>query len=42
MSNKFFIAYLVDGNSSVCKIGQGSPNKVLKVKAAPSAKDFKQ
>lgn len=42
VSNKFFISYLNDGKSSVCKIGHGSPNKVLKVNAAPSAKDFKQ
>lgn len=42
VSNKFCIAYLNDGRSSVCKIGHGSPNKVLKVNAAPSAKDFKQ
>lgn len=41
-NNTFFIVYLDDGKSSVCKIGHGSPNKVLKVNAAPSAKDFKQ
>lgn len=32
---------LDDGGSRDCNIGQGSPSKHLKVKAALSAKDFK-
>lgn len=36
------INYLNDGTSSVCRIGHGSPSKVLKVNAALSANDFRQ
>ena len=36
------INYLRQGSSTFSMAGQGSPNNVRSVKAAPSAKDFKQ